>query len=53
MKKKKKLLGGIGTIVVVIIFIMICSGAFDDQASDLTDGAYGHGMCEIFVGANK
>lgn len=42
MKKKKKLLGGIGTIVVVIIFIMICSGAFDDQASDLTDGAYGH-----------
>jgi hypothetical protein len=42
MKKIKSILGGIISITVIIILIMAFSGAFDKQASELTNGAYGN-----------
>lgn len=42
MKKIKGILGWVTSIIVIVILVMAFSGAFDKQASELTNGAYGN-----------
>lgn len=41
--KAKKIIGGIGSTIAVILLILGFTGAFDQPAHDITNGAYGDG----------
>lgn len=46
-KKKGKLWGWITSIIVIVLLIMAFSGAFNDKANEVTNGAFGDGSYEI------